>query len=104
MNDLKLTDLKFLTLLKELSVLLKFENREIELNGKLLKCRTEKAQVVVDLTECQERLSSKLEEIHLWQEKDKNTKEFDNIVGERNQFYDELKKIFSRKIKRKKKK
>ena len=101
MNDLKLTDLKFLTLLKELAVLSNFEDREIELNGKLLKCRTEKAQVVVDLTECQERLSAKLEEIHLWQEKDKKImKEFDNIVGERNQFYDELKKIFKRKIKR----
>jgi len=101
MNDLKLTDLKFLTLLQELAVLSNFEDREIELNGKLLKCRTEKAQVVVDLTECQERLSSKLEEIHLWQEKDKKImKEFDNIVGERNPFYDDLKKIFKRKIKR----
>jgi len=101
LNDLKLTELKLLTLLKELSVLSKFEEREIELNGKLLRCRTEKAQVVVDLTECQERLSSKLEEIHLWQEKDaKIMKEFDNIVGERNAFYDELKRIFKRKIKR----
>eukprot|EP01084_Bolivina_argentea_P312904 541776_1 len=104
-NDLKLTDLKFLTLLSELLVLSNFEDREIELNGKLLSCRTEKAQVVVDLTETQEKLSSKLEEIRLWQEKDKKImKEFDSIVGERNQFYDELKKIFKRKIKRHKKK
>jgi len=101
LNDLKLTELKLLTLLKELSVLSEFEDREISLNGKLLKCRTEKAQVVVDLTECQERLSAKLEEIHLWQEKDRKImKEFDNIVGERNQFYDDLKRIFKRKIKR----
>ncbi len=101
LNDLKLTDLKLLTLLKELSVLSEFEDREISLNGKLLKCRTEKAQVVVDLTECQERLSAKLEEIHLWQEKDRKImKEFDNIVGERNPFYDDLKRIFKRKIKR----
>eukprot|EP00488_Nonionellina_sp_1-RS-2012_P004283 TRINITY_DN9587_c0_g1_i1.p1 TRINITY_DN9587_c0_g1~~TRINITY_DN9587_c0_g1_i1.p1 ORF type:complete len:136 (+),score=19.99 TRINITY_DN9587_c0_g1_i1:208-615(+) len=71
MNDLKLTDLKFLTLLKELSVLHNFQEQEVFLNGKLLKCRTEKAQVVVDLTETQQRLSSKLEEIRLWQEKDR---------------------------------
>jgi len=104
-NDLKFTDLKFLTLLKELSVLSNFEDREVELNGKLLKCRTEKAQVVVDLTECQERLTSKLEEIRLWQEKDtKIMREFDNIVGERNPFYDDLKRIFKRKIKKRLKK
>jgi len=105
MNDLKLTDLKFLTLLKELAVLSDFEDGEIALNGKLLKSRTEKAQVVVDLTECQEGLSSKLEEIRLWQEKDRKLqKEFDNIVGERNPFYDELKKIYNRRIKRRNKK
>eukprot|EP01083_Nonionella_stella_P152343 488165_1 len=105
MNDLKLTDFKFFTLFKELKVLRQFEDREIGLNGKLLKCRTEKAQVVVDLTETQERLSSKLEEIRLWQEKDETIqREFVRIVGQRNPFFDELKKIFSRKMKKKKKK
>merc|ERR1712241_900141 len=65
--------------------------------------REEKSKLLNDLnlTECQERLSAKLEEIHLWQEKDRKImKEFDNIVGERNQFYDDLKRIFKRKIKR----
>merc|ERR1712228_747096 len=104
MNDLKLTDLKFLTLLKELELLSSFEETEILLNGKLLKNRTQKAQVVVDLTECQERLAAKLEEIHQWKQKDLKIQcEFDQIVGgERNHFYDELKKIFCRKIKRRK--
>merc|ERR1712048_151715 len=81
-----------------------FEERECLLNGKLLKCRTDKAQVVVDLTECQERLAGKLEEIHSWQQKDARIqREFDQIVGgggEKNEFYEALKKIFVRKMKR----
>ena len=99
--DLKKTDLKFKLMTKELNILSSFEEKERELNVRLLKCRTEKAQVVVDLTECQERLSSKLDEIQTWQEKDKRImKEFDHIVGERNPFYEQLKRIFKRKIKR----
>ena len=103
MNDLKLTDLRFLTLLKELFLLSSFEEREIFLNGALLKNRTCKAQIVVDLTECQERLAAKLEEINEWKQKDERIQtEFDQIVGQRNPFYEDLKKIFFRRIKRNK--
>merc|ERR1712129_507262 len=73
----------------------------IFLNGNLLKCRTQKAQVVVDLTECQERLAAKLEEINAWQQKNaKLQREFDQIVAKSNPFYAALRKIFCRKIKR----
>lgn len=104
--DLQSTCLKLIVLYKELQILKEFEQREAELTKKLLKCRTAKAQVVVDLTECQDKLSVRLEEIQQWQQKDKAIiQEFESIVGgEKNPFYEPLKKLFKRKIKRAKKK
>eukprot|EP01083_Nonionella_stella_P289690 985844_1 len=104
--DLKTTDMKLLTHYQELKILQEFGGREEELNKKLQKCRAEKAEVVVDLTECQDKLSAKLQEIQAWQEKDKRIMgEFNSIVGgDKSEFYVPLLKIFKRRIKRAKKK
>eukprot|EP01083_Nonionella_stella_P012336 35010_1 len=96
--DLKTTDMKLLTHYQELKILQEFGGREEELNKKLQKCRAEKAEVVVDLTECQDKLSAKLQEIQAWQEKDKRIMgEFNSIVGgDKSEFYVPLLKIFKK--------
>lgn len=104
--DLKTTDLKLLTLYQELLMLKQFEGNENALNTKLLKCKSDKAVVVSEIGECQEKLQTKLDEIQAWQEKDKAIfNEFNTVVGgEKSEFYGQLLKIFRKRIKRAKKK
>lgn len=70
-SDLKETNLKLLTLYQELLLLKQFEGQETVLNAKLQKCGVEKTQIVSDISDCQDKLSHKLNEIVAWQEKDK---------------------------------
>lgn len=65
--DLTTARIRALTLLDELVLLKNFEKRDNELAAKLEKCRTDKAQVVADIADCQEKLTKKKEDIELWQ-------------------------------------
>lgn len=57
--DLKSTDLKLLTLYQELLMLKQFEQTESSLNAKMAKSKHDKAQVVAEITECQEKLQAR---------------------------------------------
>ena len=105
-SDLKSTDLKLLTLYQELYLLKDFEENENKLFAKLTKARSNKAQVVGEMSDCERSLSHKLSEIKAWQEKDKQVMLDFNLVvgGEKSEFYGQLLKIFKKKVKRNKKK
>ena len=103
--DLTMARMRVLTLQDELILLKNFEKKDNLLTVKLEKCRTDKAQVVADIADSQDKLAAKKAEIDVWQEKDKFIiNEFNSLVGESNQFYDPLLKIFKKRIKRSKKK
>ena len=70
---------------REFSLLNEFEKKDVALTKKLETCRSQKAEVVADITTCQEKLQEKKAEIEIWQEKDKIImSEFNSIVGESN--------------------
>ncbi|CEO97919.1 unnamed protein product (mitochondrion) [Plasmodiophora brassicae] len=105
-NDLKQTEIRMLTLYQELQLLKSFDDRESKLNAQLEKARADKAQVVLDLTECQAKIADRLQEIVAWQQKDQRiAAEFNAIVGgDKHPSYAALLKVFRKKIKRAKKK
>jgi len=85
-------------------LLREFETKDTALAVKMEKCRAEKDGVVTAISEFQEQLGTKREEIAVWQEKDKLiVNEFNALVGEGNQFMPQLLKIFKKRIKRAKK-
>jgi hypothetical protein len=100
--DLKSTDLKLITYYQELLLLRQFEGTENALAGKLSKTKADKASVVADIADCQDKLQGRLAEILAWQERDKNLfNEFSLAVGgDKSEFYPALLKIYRRKIKR----
>jgi len=103
-NDLKAADLRMLTLYQELVLLREFETKDSALAAKMEKCKAEKDGVVAAISDFQDQLATKREEIAVWQEKDKDImNEFNTLVGEGNQFMPQLLKIFKKRVKRAKK-
>jgi WD40 repeat protein len=104
--DLKAAEMRMLTLYQELVLLKQFETKDLALAAKMDKCVSEKAAVVSEISDCQNKLATKNEEIGVWQEKEKTIMgEFHSLVGDANAsaFHAQLLKVFKRKIKRAKK-
>ncbi|KAJ1620191.1 hypothetical protein T492DRAFT_847998 [Pavlovales sp. CCMP2436] len=103
--DLKSTDMRRLLLFRELQLLKEFEKRDNALAKKLDQKRAEKLELVVKISECQERLSAKRAEIERLLLRDKEIMaEYNAAVGEANKNGEALQKIFRKKVKRGKKK
>lgn len=103
--DLKTTDMRRLLLFRELQLLKEFEKRDNALAKRLDQRRAEKAELVVKISECQERLSSKRTEIEKLLQRDREIMgEYVAAVGENNKNAEALQKIFRKKVKRPKKK
>ncbi|ETO26468.1 flagellar associated protein [Reticulomyxa filosa] len=101
-SSLKFTDTKLLKLWKEFNGK-RTERKIIKIRDGKITSTSFKFFMFIDTTECQQKLARKLEEITACDEKVKKiTQEFNSIVGERNPFYEQLKRVFTRKIKRKK--
>ena len=99
--DLKLAELKLLVLYQEYVLLLTFEGRDSALQQKQLRCQREKSDILSSLTDCQNKLDSKNDDIAEWTEKAALVlAELNSLVPESNPFCDILTKIFRKKIKR----
>lgn len=102
-GDLKLAELKLLTLYQEYQLLLTFEERDSALRQKEERCKREKQDIQSNSGDIQSKLDSKLDDQSVWNEKMSNlTGEFKSLVPESNPYCEILTKIFKKKIKRSK--
>uniref|UniRef100_A0A7N6BMS0 Cilia- and flagella-associated protein 44 n=1 Tax=Anabas testudineus TaxID=64144 RepID=A0A7N6BMS0_ANATE len=103
--QLKLADLRQLTLYQELLLLKEFERREDGLQGKLNGRIREENSITSKLEECNDQLELKHREIAKLQEREKTLiTTFQALLGENNKFEDFLTNVFKKKVKRVKKK
>ncbi|XP_076614824.1 cilia- and flagella-associated protein 44 [Chaetodon auriga] len=103
--QLKLADLRQLTLYQELLLLKEFERREDSLQEKLNGRVKEENNITCKLEECNAQLELKHGEIAKLQEREKAlTAAFQASLGKENKFEEFLTKVFKKKIKRVKKK
>lgn len=107
----KKCELRLFTLLSELVLLEQFESKENLLSSKLEKNKGEKAQIVAEISEIQENLSTKKKEFEEWsrQEKAVQSEFLSTVNGSSGSSTPHpnltaLQKIFKKKIKRAKKK
>lgn len=107
----KKCELRLFTLLSELVLLEQFESKENLLSSKLEKNKGEKAQIVAEISEIQENLSTKKKEFEEWSKQEKAIQsEFLSTVNggsgssTPHPNFAALQKIFKKKIKRAKKK
>ncbi|XP_056259641.1 cilia- and flagella-associated protein 44 [Seriola aureovittata] len=103
--QLKMADLRQLTLYQELLLLKEFDRREDSLHEKLNARVKEENNIVSELEECKEQLELKQRDIVKLQEREKAlTTTFQASLGEDNKFEEFLTRVFKKKIKRVKKK
>ncbi|RHY27270.1 hypothetical protein DYB32_006884 [Aphanomyces invadans] len=101
---LKKGEIKLMTRLGELVLLEQFESKENLLVSKLEKCKTDKAQVVRELTDCSDQLASKRKDMEEWQRNESTVQgEFVSLVGLSHPCFGVLQKIFKKRLKRQKK-
>jgi hypothetical protein len=101
--DLKLAELKLLTLYQEFKLLQTFEARDNALQQKQVRCKGEESEIMTLSSENKARLEGKLEEIHLWNEKlIQIAAEFKSLLPDNHPYLETLTRIFKKKIKRSK--
>ncbi|KAM6902317.1 cilia- and flagella-associated protein 44 [Xenentodon cancila] len=98
--QLKLADLRLLTISQEMWLLRQFETREGSLQEKLTGCIQEEKNIKSMLEECNEQLELKRRHISKLQEREKTLMAaFQTSLGENNRFEDFLTKVFKKNIK-----
>uniref|UniRef100_H2ZFC6 Uncharacterized protein n=1 Tax=Ciona savignyi TaxID=51511 RepID=H2ZFC6_CIOSA len=103
--DLKMADLRQVTLLEELLLLKEYEKRETTLSGRVMSKRAELAEINGKASEMQARLEVKKRDIDRLSDREKALNaSFVTSLGDGNKFSDFLTKVFKKKIKRAKKK
>lgn len=101
--DLKLAELKLLTLYQEYKLLQTFEARDFALQQKQVRCKGEESEIYGLSFENKSRLEGKLEEIQHWNEKLSQIQlEFKSLLPDNHPYLETLTKIFKKKIKRSK--
>ncbi|XP_014831211.1 PREDICTED: cilia- and flagella-associated protein 44 [Poecilia mexicana] len=104
-SQLKLADLRLLTLVQEMLLLKQFDKREGVLQDKLDGFMLEEMNMMLKLDEYSDALEMKRENIARLQEREKAlAATFKASLGENNLFQDFLTKVFKKKVKRVKKK
>eukprot|EP01012_Entosiphon_sulcatum_P026263 TRINITY_DN3167_c0_g1_i1.p1 TRINITY_DN3167_c0_g1~~TRINITY_DN3167_c0_g1_i1.p1 ORF type:complete len:1748 (+),score=500.61 TRINITY_DN3167_c0_g1_i1:141-5384(+) len=102
-GDLKMADMKLLLLYRELMLLKDFKKRDQQLSKKLEDRRSEKADIMGKIQQCQEKLSDKKVEIERLLAREKQImQEFNACIATSQQAQDALVKIFKKKIRRRK--
>uniref|UniRef100_A0A673VPT0 Cilia- and flagella-associated protein 44 n=1 Tax=Salmo trutta TaxID=8032 RepID=A0A673VPT0_SALTR len=103
--QMKLADLRHVTLFQELLLLKEFEKRENSLQDRLNSCVEEEEDLRSKLEECKQALELKRRDISKLQERERAiAATFQASLGENNKFADFLTRVFKKKIKRVKKK
>ncbi|XP_053530993.1 cilia- and flagella-associated protein 44 isoform X1 [Ictalurus punctatus] len=103
--QMKLADLRHVTLSQELLMLKEFEKREITLQERLNACVQEERELRLKLEECKYQLEVKKRDIAKLHEREKVlASTFQASLGDNNKFADFLTRVFKKKIKRVKKK
>uniref|UniRef100_A0A8K9X508 Cilia- and flagella-associated protein 44 n=1 Tax=Oncorhynchus mykiss TaxID=8022 RepID=A0A8K9X508_ONCMY len=103
--QMKLADLRHVTLFQELLLLKEFEKRENSLQERLNACVEEEEDLRSKLEECKQALELKRRDISKLQERERAiAATFQASLGENNKFADFLTRVFKKKIKRVKKK
>ncbi|KAL0968428.1 hypothetical protein UPYG_G00266720 [Umbra pygmaea] len=103
--QMKLADLRHVTLFQELLLLKEFEKSENPLQERLNACLDKKEDLRSKLNECKQALELKRKDITKLQEREKAiAATFQKALGENNKFADFLTRVFKKKIKRVKKK
>ncbi|KAM6977661.1 cilia- and flagella-associated protein 44 [Aplochiton taeniatus] len=103
--QMKMADLRHVTLFQELLLLKDFEKRENSLQERLSARMEEEGDIRSKLEECTQQLEVKKRDIAKLQEKEKtNMATFQASLGDNNKFADFLTRVFKKKIKRVKKK
>ncbi|XP_041923604.1 cilia- and flagella-associated protein 44 isoform X1 [Alosa sapidissima] len=103
--QMKLADLRHVTLFQELLLLKEFEKRENTLQGRLNARMKEEDELTEKLEECKKQLELKRREIVKLQERERTiAATFQASLGDNNKFAEFLTRVFKKKIKRVKKK
>eukprot|EP01038_Epipyxis_sp_PR26KG_P009306 gene9306-12538_t len=101
--DLKLAELKLVTLYQEYKLLLTFEGRDNALQQKQIRCKGEESEIIANASDNKMKLEVKLDELQNWTDKlNAISQEFKSIVPDNNTYVDQLTKIFKKKVKRSK--
>ena len=99
--DLKLTELKLLALFQEYSILQNFESRDLLLAEKQTKSKKELASIELEVSDQQATLETKeAEKVLLVAETAAILVDFESMLLNSHPYYDQLRKIYRRKIKR----
>lgn len=105
MSDLKIAELRLLVCFEEYLQLLQFESRDVALQQRQVRARTEKDEIRASISELQSRLQAKQVEMAAWEEKAAALLgDCMALVPTTHPFHEHLLKIFKRKIKRRKNK
>ncbi|XP_051991128.1 cilia- and flagella-associated protein 44 [Xyrauchen texanus] len=103
--QMKLADLRHVTLFEELLLMKEFEKRENVLQERLTTYILEEEEIRAKIRECKQQMEVKKRDILRLQGKDKAlTATFQASLGENNKFEEFLTRVFKKKIKRVKKK
>lgn len=101
--DIKLSELKLLILYQEYQLLLTFETKDMTLQQKQIKCKTEETEIKSLANENKSKLESKEEELQHWSEKlTLIGVEFKGMLPDSHPYCETLTKIFRKRIKRSK--
>ncbi|XP_029902729.1 cilia- and flagella-associated protein 44 [Myripristis murdjan] len=102
--QMKLADLRHITLFQELLILTQFEEKDNILQEKLNACMDEESNITAKLNKCNEQLELKQTEIANLQKREKAlVATFQASLGKNNEFADFLTKVFEKRAKRDKK-
>ncbi|KAB5533238.1 hypothetical protein PHYPO_G00129510 [Pangasianodon hypophthalmus] len=103
--QMKLADLRYVTLFEELLLLKEFEKREFTLQERRNACVQEERELRSKMEECKYQLEMKKRDIAKLHERENVlASTFQDSLGENNKFADFLTRVFKKKIKRVKKK
>eukprot|EP01041_Mallomonas_annulata_P002802 gene2802-5517_t len=102
--DLKLAEIKLIVLYQEYMLLLTFEGRDNSLQQKQLRCQKEKSEIITNLTDCQNKVDLKVEDMKELNDKLKAVHaELSVLIPDSHPFSETLTKIFKKKMKRNRK-
>ena len=102
-SDLKLAELKLLTLYQEYKLLQTFETKDNTLQQKQIRCKGEEAEILAQFNEGKNKLETKVDELRHWNEKlAQLSSECKALLPDNHPYMEPLTKIFKKKVKRSK--
>lgn len=104
LSDLKNAEMKLIQYYQELLLLHGMESRDQDLSSRLVRCMTDKGQIVKEIMEISKKLRDKKGEIESIENlKEANMAKFKELIPETTPNYDEVFAFFTKKVKRRRK-